>query len=201
MLREGAFPVGFTSTSGVTSFVTVGGSVINSSSGMGTRKLINPKDGEVAFIFHGYNWFGFSCATAGQSPGTVTTKPLMSKLVYSVGKTRALDLLYPATETFPPHAGAEGGVVAEFTCGGFINTVWRGALLGEFPTRNVFLHATSLVLKQRGGIQEFSEYVTEGGETKKAFLEQNTGSGFERLGVNSTDTVTFEGTREAKIEG
>jgi len=201
VLKEGAFPVNFTSTSGAGTLQTVGGTTVNCSADTNTGRILNSKDDEVTVTFTGCNAFGFPCTTATQSSGTIKTKLLKSKLVYNVGKTKVLDLLYPATEAFPPKAGAEGGVLAEFTCGGFISVVVRGAVLGEFPTRNVFLHSTSLVLRQTGGNQEFSEYVTEGGETKKAFLEQNTGSGFERLGVNSTDTVTFEGTREAKIEG
>ncbi|MBA3865970.1 MAG: hypothetical protein H0X42_06440 [Solirubrobacterales bacterium] len=201
VLKSGTFPVGFTSTSGEGTLETVGGTQVKCTADTNTGKILNAKDDEVTVTFTGCKAFGFTCTTAGQSSGTIKTKLLKSKLVYNVGKTKVLDLLYPATEAFPPKPGSAGGVVAEFTCGGFINVVVRGAVLGQFPTTNVFLHSTSLVLKQTKGVQEFTQYVTEGGETKEAYLESNSGSGFEKAGETTTDTITLEGTREVKIEG
>jgi hypothetical protein len=202
VLESGAFPVGFTSTSGESILKTTGGTEVVCSADTNTGKILNAKEDEVTVTFTGCHAFGFVACTTGSEPsGTIKTKLLKSFLVYNTAKTKALDLLYPATESFPPAEPPSGGVVAEFSCLGQAVVV-RGSVLGQFPTINTFLHSTSLnFVRLASGAQEFEEYVTEAGATRKAFLESKVGTGaFEMAAQSTTDTITLEGTRKVKVE-
>jgi hypothetical protein len=194
VLETGAFPVGFTWTSGAGTYETTAGETLTCrSGGTGVGGILNSKEGEATLALHGCSttFFGFpvACRTPGKAPEEIQTKLLGSHLYYNVGKTKVVDDLSPAS----------GTTFAEYECGG--NTVvWTGSLIGVYPTTNEFLHETELVLKQTKGVQEITEYETESGTKVSAFLKASKNGGTSvQMGVTTTDKITLEGVRKVKI--
>jgi hypothetical protein len=190
--KSGTFPIGFTSTVGLSLLETVGGTKVNCNFGTNTGKLLNAKEDEVTITFEGCTTFGGLVACANTSKAKqIVVGPLKSMLVYEPGKTGVLDKLFPLS----------GATVTEFTCGG-VNVAIRGGVLGSWPTINRQVHSTSLVFTQSKGVQAHKRFLNPSGTEEEIFLELSTNGGFfEQAGEEATDTITLEGTREVEIRG
>ena len=92
-----------------------------------------------------------------------------------------------------------GQVVAEFECAGNTLKV-TGSVIGEFPSTEVFLHETELVLKQSKGINEFTSFFdAEWTSVKNVLMLSKNGGSAVQSGEGTTDKLTFEKERKVKI--
>ncbi len=196
------FPIGFKSTSGLGALVNAQGEKITCESDTNEGKIENSTDDEVTILFHGCKSSILSCTSAGQETGQIKVGPLKSKLVYGVDESKKVvsDLLYKGT--FPPaKPGPESEVIATFTCG-FTTIETRGSVLGSFVKLNEFVHENELVFIQISGEQQSGHEFEWEGKLRQAYLESKIGSGvWCQTGLETSDKVTFEGTRTVKIAG
>lgn len=198
--------VHFTSTSGEGMLIDVNGNSVFCEKDRNEGQLTGPKTDEVTIWFEGCftEFFGgkLSCTTENEPAGTIKTEA-NSYLVKDPTTGTILDLLYPKAGTFPPPQPPNGTLFAKFRCGGFFgqNVEVRGSVLGRVEPTGKFSNTGSLVLNQSAGVQEYTEYETESGEVRTAYLESQLGtSGFNQAGETTTDTITYDNGREVKVE-
>ncbi len=195
--EAGTFPIPFTSTSGAGTLETTTGETVTCSSDTNTGSILGTMTFSVVVKFKGCKttFFGFpiACKTNGApNAEEIITKTLAGELGTDSTKTKVLADL--------KGEGAEE-VVAEFECAGNKVKV-TGSVIGQFPTTEVFLHETELVLKQTKGIQEFTSYLNTKGETVKNVLFSKKGTAEKvQSGETTTDKIVLsEAGRKVKIQ-
>ncbi len=192
----GTFPIGFIGAGGADTLETASGETVTCKSETATGSITGPMTAKVTLRTKGCTttFFGFpvACKTSGGGAEEISTKELSGELGTNTAKTKVvLDLRGEGAEE----------LVSEFECAG--NTVKvTGSVIGLLPTTGVFLHETELILKQTGGVQEFTEYINTEGKTIKnvPFTSKNRGAKVQS-GLTTTDKVVLtEAGRKVKIQ-
>lgn len=124
---SGPFPKGFTSTSGVTTLQTAGGTKVVCKADTNAGQMTAPKEGTVTFTFTGCESSGLPCNTAGRASGEIVTNDLTATLLYRNRERRTVGLRLSSPPT--------GAPFMQFECAG-VAVVVRGAATGALTPVN-----------------------------------------------------------------
>jgi len=144
-------------------------------------QITGPKEvGSVFIHFHGCvsSKTGKECETAGAGAGQINTNSVKGVLGFIKAPTEVGLRLEPTVA---------GGLFAEFSCSGITVKV-QGKVIGVATPLNTMSTSGKLVYKQTKGSQEPLKF--EGGAEE--VLESNFGLGFEKSGIETSDTTTFQ---------
>jgi hypothetical protein len=153
-------------------------------------ELTGPKTDKVFVTFTECTAAGGKCQNTAVK-GEIKTKELESLLVYKNKAAKEVALL------LTPVGAAGEKFTAPITCEtilGNIKVEVRGTLLGVWSAASINKKTKTFELsfKQKGGVQEPTEYENEKGEkVKPATFESNeNGGAFKQSGEETTDTIT-----------
>ncbi len=171
----------FTISSGEGELVTVAGLKVFCAGDTGSGQLgANPAlTAALTVSFVGCESGGFPCTSTGGKSGLIDTTQLVAALG-DISATTAGALLSPKS-------------AAEFvpvTKCGTIKFEAKGSVIGEFKnTQNdKNTKALTLTFKQAAGVQAIKKFLVGPENT----LEANLGKGFEKAGLESSETLTLE---------
>jgi len=176
-------------------------------SSTGEGELTSSTEGKLKLTLKKCKWKDplgevLSCTSESQEAGTIVTEPLKSHLYYAHDGLEGKGALVAAVD-FSPEKGEN--VVKKFNCGTADPHEWHGSLLGAYEKVNETITTGHLIIKRQPveikhlftAKQEPETYetLTSACKTSTAtsdYLKQNTGfSEFERIGLQTTDTITF----------
>jgi hypothetical protein len=137
---------------------------------------------------------GTSCKSTNTSvPGEITTK-LSWKLVYLSKATHEVGTLFQGTE-------AMGGWTT-FSCGAGTSSTLRGSAVARTTPVNVKAGTFTMALQGTHGIQEFTQYETEGGGKATAALEMSSNAGaFGAASINASLSQIWQSQNEIRAIG
>src|SRR4029077_7132723 len=183
------FPIAPQMTSGAVTLQTKGGHSVTCKASSASSELANHKELRNAIVTYTgcKSSEEVSCSSAGAKSGEVITQNLTATLVYINKATKEVGVLYKP---------ASGSTVANFSCGS-VKTALTGSVIAKVPHEQLNSLRTSFTweFKQKGGVQEPTEYEEEGGTKASAFLRL---FGLEQAGEEKTDTVTTKVALEIK---
>lgn len=170
--------------------------------------ITGPQEDEVTVSFRNCTALGLPCTSPEAGSGEIVVQA-NSYLVWGFhdGEMVPSELIYPATETFPPaEPGPEADQIAEFNCGGLVHVEVRGAALGSIePLDAGEHHEFTLTFDQEGGVQKSgTEYVVcSDGTPRTAFLESEIGETgeFVQSAEETTQQLVLEGNKKGEIRG
>ncbi len=171
----------FTISSGPVEEVTVGGISLTCEGSLGSGKLgANPAiTAELTISLAGCESAGFPCTSSGGKSGLIDFVKLVATLG-DINKTTAGALLKPASGT---------SLIASTKCGS-IALELKGSVIGEFKStqNDKNTKALTLTFAQSKGIQAIKKFE---GEANENTIEANLGKGFEKAGIEFTETLTL----------
>jgi hypothetical protein len=134
------------------------------------------------------------CEASGvECHNSAANEVVLNTLAGSLGNVSATA---PGLRLFSQAEG-KGGVLTEYTCaGGAVKVTWRGSVIGslsgasgktvaEGKLTTSFKH--SFAAKE--GIQRYVKFLPGEGEAGEEQIEQETGAGFEKLGISVIATI------------
>ncbi len=182
---NGRFPI----SSGEQQTETAGGLSFFCTGDLGSGKLgANPATTvELTISLVGCELDGFPCTSSGGKSGLIDFVKLIATLG-DINETTAGALLKPASGT---------SFVVPAKCGTIAYEL-KGSVIGEFKStqNDKNTKALTLTFAQSKGIQAIKKFE---GEANESTLEINLGKGFEKAGLESTETLTLEGTGAGQL--
>lgn len=166
-------------------FETHGKTSITCTKATGSGEVTGVKTDKSKVTFEGCTGtLGVKC-TAGSKSGSIETE-INSELVW-LNKSSKI-------------AGQKLALAKELSIScSILKVKVKGASLCPVEPVNTKTTTFSLVCKQSGGKQEYTEYENESGEKAKAITETELGAGWEESGLSSTESLTFSESVEIKV--
>ncbi|HEX5224111.1 MAG TPA: hypothetical protein VFW29_03170 [Solirubrobacteraceae bacterium] len=134
------------------------------------------------------------CETSGvECHNAAANEVVLNTLAGSLGSVSATA---PGLRLFSQAEG-KGGVLTEYTCaGGAVKVAWRGSVIGSLSgasgktvEEGKLAGSIRETFSQSAGVQKYVRFLAGEGEAGEEQLEQNTGAGFEKLGISAIATI------------
>lgn len=186
-----SFPVSYTGSTGAVTFLTKSGKEVHCTASQDRGEIASKKEfSNVTLTLTGcetvVSGFKFACTSKGAASGEVVTNKLTATLVYTNKTEKEVGLVFkPKTE---------GGAVAEYKCVALGSVTLTGAVVAKLPNeqRNKLTLSLTWNFRQKGGVQEPTEYFEESGTKVSGFLT-SFGS---QTGDETTETMSFSSALE-----
>jgi hypothetical protein len=180
--------VSWTNTWGPWFIEAAGGTKLTCKAGLGSGELTGATTvANVGIQLTGCEVGGIPCENG------VAGEVLSNTLAGSLGNVTTTT---PGVRFFSQAEG-KGGVLAEYTCaGGSIKVTWKGSIIGALSgssgktvAEGKLATSSKLTYAASQGIQRYKKFLPGEGEAGEEQIEQNSGAGFEDLGINAIATI------------